>query len=109
MTVPTNNAKTMADVLAMIAAADLSAIKRRDMASSINRICEMAGCSPSDLAAEARALRTALGKIRPARFDVSAKTFSNLKSLLAAALQQVGVLDDMGPGSARRDPAWGRS
>ena len=107
MTVPNNKPKTMAGVLAMIAAADLSATKRRDMISSINRLCEMAGYSASNLPAEAGALRQALQKIHPAKFDVTAKTFSNLKSLLAAALQQVGVFDDMGRGSARRDPTWG--
>ncbi len=107
MTVPNNKPKTMAGVLAMIAAADLSATKRRDMISSINRLCEMAGYSASNLPAEAGALRQALRKIHPAKFDVTAKTFSNLKSLLAAALQQVGVFDDMGRGSARRDPTWG--
>lgn len=66
----------------------------------------MAGRSPSDIPADACALRTELRKIRPAKFGVSAKTFSNQRSLLAAALQQVGALDDTGRGFARRHPDW---
>jgi hypothetical protein len=77
------------------------------MISAINRLCQMAGHSPRDVPAEARALRAELRKIRPARFGVSAKTFSKLRSLLAAALRQAGVLDDMARGVARRHPAWG--
>lgn len=98
---------TLADVLIIVAAANLAPARRRDLISSINRLCEMAGRSPLDMRAEAGALRAELRKIRPARFGVSAKTFSNQKSLLAAALQHAGALDDLGRGSARRHPAWG--
>lgn len=102
-----NKPNTLADVLAIVAAADLAPARRRDLISSINRLCEMAGRSPSDLPAEASALRAELRKIRPTRFGVSAKTFSNLRSALAAALRQAGALDDMSRGFARRHPAWG--
>ena len=97
---------TLADVLAIVASADLVPARRRDMISSINRLCEMAGCSPPTMPADACALRAALGRIRPAKFGVSAKTFSNLRSLLAAALRQAGALDDMGRGFARSHPDW---
>ncbi len=107
MTIPNHKPNTLADVLQMAAAADFDPTRRRDVVSSINRICEMAGRPPSDMSAEARALRAELRKIRPARFGVSAKTFSNQRSLLAAALRQAGALDDMERGSARRHPAWG--
>jgi hypothetical protein len=98
---------TLADVLAIVAAADLAPARRRDMISSINRICEMAGCSPADVPAEASAMRAELRKIRPAKFGVSAKTFSNQRSLLSAALRLAGALDDMERGLARRHPVWG--
>ncbi|MGO9390701.1 hypothetical protein [Rhodoblastus sp.] len=107
MATPKNKPNTLADVLAIVAAADLAPARRRDLISSINRLCEMAGRSPSDVPAEASALRAELRKIRPAKFGVSAKTFSNQRSLLAAALRQAGALDDMGRGFARRHPAWG--
>jgi integrase len=77
------------------------------MASAIRRISEMVGHSPSGMPVEARALREKLQAIHPARFGVSAKTFSNLRSLVAAALRLAGVLDDMSRGLARRDPLWG--
>jgi integrase len=98
---------TLADILVIVTAADFAAARRRDLISSINRVCEMAGRSPSDMPAEASALRAELCKIRPARFGISAKTFSNLRSLLADALRQAGALDDMARGSARRHPMWG--
>ena len=107
MSTPNDMPNTLADVLAIVAAADLAPARRRDMISSINRLCEMAGCSPFEMRAEACALRAELRKIRPAKFGVSAKTFSNLRSCLAAALRQAGVLDDMARGFARRHPAWG--
>ncbi len=86
---------TLADVLAIVAAADLAPVRRRDMISAINRFCEMAGRSPSETPPEACEVRAELRKIRPAKFGVSAKTFSNLKCSLAAALRQAGALDDM--------------
>ena len=107
MATPNDKLNTLADVPALVATADLAPARARDMISAIKRLCEMAGRSPSNTPVEARALRAKLRKIHPARFSVSAKTFSNLKSLLAAALQLAGVLDDMARGFARRHPAWG--
>lgn len=107
MTTLNDKPNTLADVLAIVAAADVAPARRRDMISAINCLCEMAGRSPSDVPAEASALRAELRKIRPARFDVNAKTFSNQKSLVAAALRQAGALDDMDRGFARRHPVWG--
>jgi integrase len=48
-----------------------------------------------------------LSRIRPAAHGVSAKSYSNLKSLLGAALQLAGVIDPSGRGSAKRHPEWG--
>ncbi len=107
MTSPNNKPNSLADVLAIVAAADLAPARRRDMISSINRLCEMAGRSLSAAPAEASAIRAELRKIRPARFGVSAKTFSNQRSLLAAALRQADALDDTERGLARRHPIWG--
>jgi hypothetical protein len=98
---------TLADVLVIIAAADLAPTRRRDMSSAINRLCEMAGHQPLEMPTDAPALRAELRKISPAQFGVSAKTFGNQRSLLAAALQLAGAIDDLGRGFARRHPAWG--
>jgi integrase len=97
----------LAQVLSLIAEADLSANQRRDMTSAINRICEMNDRSaPCSVPAEATALRAVLKKIRPAAFGIGKKTFSNQRSLLAAALLQVGVLDRLGRGCAQHHPTW---
>ena len=48
-----------------------------------------------------------LSRIRPAAHGVSAKSYSNLRSLLAAALELAGVIDPSGRGRAIRHPQWG--
>ena len=98
---------TLADVLALLEEAGLTGTRRRDMVSAINRVCEMAGMTPASVPAEPSVLRDMLSRIRPAAHGVSAKSYSNQRSLLAAALQLAGVIDPSGRGSARRHPEWG--
>ena len=98
---------TLADVLGVIDQAGLTGTRRRDMVSAINRICEMAGTTPASVRAEPAVLKAMLSGIRPAAHGVSAKSYSNLRSLFAAALQLAGVIDPSGRGSARRHPVWG--
>jgi integrase len=97
---------TLADVLAVIDRAGLTGTRRRDMVSAVNRICEMAGTAPASMPAEPPGLRETLSRIRPAAHDVSAKSYSNLRSLLAAALQLAGAVDPLGRGAAKRHPGW---
>jgi integrase len=99
--------RTLADVLALLDEAGLTGTRRRDMVSAIKRLCAMAGTAPATVRAEPPLLREMLARIRPAAHGVSAKSYSNLRSLLAAALQLAGVIDPMGRGSARRDAGWG--
>jgi integrase len=106
MTTPTDKTNTLADVLAIVTAADLARTRRRDMVSAISRFCEMTGRTPASMPAQAQALRTELRKIRPAAFGITAKTFSTMRSALAAALQLAGVLDDLARGLARQHPTW---
>ena len=98
---------TLADVLSLIDQAGPTGTRRRDMISAINRICEMAGTTPASVRAEPPVLKEMLSRIRPAAHGVSAKSYSNLRSLLAAALELAGVIDPSGRGSARRHPEWG--
>jgi hypothetical protein len=44
--------------------------------------------------------------MRPAAHGITAKSYSNLKSLFAAALELVGVIDSLSRGTARRHPEW---
>jgi hypothetical protein len=98
---------TLADVLGLIDRAGLTGTRRRDMVSAINRLCEMAGTSPASVRAEPFVLKDMLSRIRPAAHGVSPKSYSNLKSLFAAALQLAGVIDPSGRGSAKRHTEWG--
>src|SRR5271166_154328 len=98
---------TLADVLDLIDQAGLTGTRRRDMMSAINRICEMAGTAPAGVCAEPPVLKEMLSGIRPAAHGVSAKSYSNLRSLLAAALQLAGVIDPSGRGRAISHSQWG--
>jgi integrase len=98
---------TLADVLDLIDQTGVTGTRRRDMVSAVKRVCEMAGTVPASVRAEPSILKDMLSRIRPAAHDVSAKSYSNLRSLLAAALQLAGVIDPSGRGSARRHPEWG--
>ena len=84
-------AGTLGDVLGVVIhQAGLTGTRRRDMVSAINRICEMAGTTPASVRAEPAVLKDMLSRIRPAAHGVSAKSYSNLKSLFAATLQLAG-------------------
>jgi hypothetical protein len=107
---PVNESKTvgtLADVLDLLDQAGVTGTRRRDMLSAVNRLCEMAGNAPASVRAKPSILKDMLSRIRPAAHGVSAKSYSNLRSLLGAALELAGVIDPSGRGSARRHPEWG--
>ena len=107
MTTNKKTPETGADLLQLVDDGDdLTKGRRRDLKSAINRICEMARVAPAALPTNPVALRPILRKIRPAAHGVSPKTWSNLKSLLGAALQLAGVADAMGSGLALQSPDW---
>jgi hypothetical protein len=93
---------TLADVLSLIDQTGLTGTRRRDMISAIKRICEMAGNTPECVCAGLPVLKEMLSRIRPAAHGVSAKSYSNLRSLLAAALELAGVINPSGRGRAIR-------
>ena len=66
----------------------------------------MVGCNPALLSLDVPTLRGQLAAIRPAAEGISPKTFSNLRTLFASALEWAGVVAFLGRGRARRDPAW---
>lgn len=98
--------RNMADILTAIEMMDLSPNKRRDMSSAINRLCWMAGHAPCDMTVEVAELRTRIAGILPAAHNISAKTFSNIRSLVQAALEAVGILDSRRRGFAVNDDDW---
>jgi integrase len=102
-----NKVVTLADVPAVLEQSGLTGTRRRDMVSAVKRICEMAGTIPASVPTQPSRLRELLSRIRPAAHGVTAKSYSNLRSLLAAALQLAGVIDPLGRGGARQHPVWG--
>jgi integrase len=102
-----NKVVTLADVLPGLEQSGVTGTRRRDMVSAVKRICEMAGTTPATVTTQPPQLRGLLSRIRPAAHGVTAKSYSNLRSLLAAALQLAGVVDPLGRGTARRHPKWG--
>src|SRR5262245_47790192 len=99
-----NSTKTLEDVLRLLVAATINPTRRRDMVSAIKRLCEMAATTPSSVLVDAPRLRALLSGIRPAAHGISAKSYSNLRSLLGASLQLAGVIDSLGRGDGRRHP-----
>jgi integrase len=98
---------TLADVLGPLDQAGLTATRHRDMVSAVKRICAMAGTTPAAVPADPTFVRGMLLAIRPAAHGISAKSYSNVRSLLGAALQLAGVIDPLGRGDGRRHPVWG--
>src|SRR5262245_6211978 len=97
---------TLADVSSLVERLDVTGTRRRDMISAIKRISEMAGTMPANISAQPPHLRKLLCRIRPAAHGVTAKSYSNLRSLLGAALQLARVIDTLGRGTARRHLEW---
>ena len=102
-----NRVGTLADALAIVEQTGPAETRRRDMISAVKRLCEMAGTTPASMPAEPLRLREMLSRIRPAAHGVSAKSYSNLRSLLGAVLQLADVIDSMCRGSAKRHSYWG--
>jgi hypothetical protein len=100
---------TLADVLDLIDQAGLTGTRRRDMISAINRVCEMAGTTPASVSAEPTVLKAMLSGIRPAAHGVSAKSYSNLRSLFRCRAPVGGRHRPVGPGSRHTPPAMGTS
>lgn len=101
-----NTIETAEDLLRFVDEAHLTATRRRDMKSAILRTCEMVGCTPQSLRLNPPIIREMLRKIFPALHGVSSKTWANMRSLFAAALEMAGVIDRLGRGVALRHPVW---
>ena len=99
--------ETAEDLLGLLDVTSLNATPRRDKKSAVKRTCEMAGRAPRSLPLDAPILRETLRKIRPAAHGVSWKTWANIRSAFAKALELAGVIDRMDRGVALRHPLWG--
>jgi hypothetical protein len=95
---------TLADVIARIEQTPtLTATRRRDLMSAIVRMTEMTGvdtrCTPASL----RFMRPLINAVRPAKYNQTPKTWSNLRSNFRAALVQPAPRE-----RKQADPEWSR-
>jgi integrase len=98
---------TIADVIiGVMENADLSPTKRAEFVSALRTICRALGVKPEDLVANMQHLRKALSAVSPAASGLSAKRWSNLKSLTLAALGYAGVRALPGRYRKPLPPAW---
>jgi len=80
--------------------------RRREMKSAINTVCRALGQDPNVLPAEPRQLRPRLSKLTPAMASVSARRWSNTKSLLLKALKCAGLKSMAGRSREPLAPEW---
>jgi integrase len=64
----------------------LSPARRRDLISSVLRICELVGVDPQVTPASLPYMRPLIKEVRPARHDIRPKTWSNLRANFRAAV-----------------------
>lgn len=69
----------------------LSDRQRSDRRSAIKSLARMIGRQPAEVSAQPRVLRRQMEAIAPARFDVSAARWTNIRSLVLNALKIAGV------------------
>lgn len=69
---------------------DLTATQRRDLVSALNRLEQLFQTPLEKLEASPRRMRELLGSASPAQVGVSEKTFANIRSLVAKAVQRYG-------------------
>jgi integrase len=86
---PISTEPTLADVIARHEQdASLSPRRRRDLKSSVLRMSEITGVDPRITPASLRFMRPRINAVRPARNDLTPKTWSNLRSNFRAAVVQ---------------------
>jgi integrase len=98
--------KTLEDVRQRVDSAETPDLRQRKSRSATERICAMASVLPTQVPAEAPAVRALLSKVRPAAHGMMSKTWANLLSRLRRELRMTGVIDPNHQGCPARHPAW---
>jgi integrase len=87
--VPISTVATLADVIARHQQdASLTPKRQRDLKSAVLRMSEMTGVDPKITPASLRFMRSRINAVRPAKYNLTPKTWSNLRSNFRAALVQ---------------------
>src|SRR6516164_4037346 len=80
---------TLADVIARLEQdSSLTPQRRRDLKSAVLRMSEITGVDPRATPASLRFMRPRINAVRPARYHLTPKTWSNLRSNFRAAVVQ---------------------
>src|SRR5215831_4938700 len=87
--VPISVERTLADVIARHKEdASLTPSRRRDLRSAVLRMSEITGVDPRITPASLRFMRPRINAVRPAKYHLTPKTWSNLRSNFRAAVVQ---------------------
>ncbi|SDM08817.1 hypothetical protein, partial [Aliiruegeria lutimaris] len=97
--------QSLADVLDRLTTRDGGSTRHRDQISAVRRVAEMLGRAPADLPCDAPGLRMYLDRIHPAQHQITARTLSNIKANLAAALRAARAIPRNAP-KVPRTAAW---
>ncbi len=98
---------TLADAICRLEADEsLAPTRRRDMISALNSLARIFGHDPVGVPAHTRFLRGRMKDVVPAAHDVGAARWANVRSLVAAALQHLGLASLPGRYTAPLTEAW---
>src|SRR5271166_1320823 len=99
------SAPSLADLLATVAASNLSERKRQELASAVRTTARALGRSPQEIPADARLLGHRLKELAPAAIGISQGRWNNIRSLVRTALT---LTQPVSPGRNRNSllPAW---
>src|SRR5690349_22855540 len=102
--VPISSEPTLADLIVRHEQdASLTPKRQRDLKSAVLRMSEITGVDPRNTPASLRFMRPRINSVRPAKYQLTPKTWSNLRSNFRAAVVQAA------PRQPRRpDAEWSR-
>ena len=81
---------TLADLLAAVATAPMTARRRQDMTSAVRKVAKLIGRDAAEVPADLRTLNANLNKVSPMAVGISTARWNNVRSLLRSALALIG-------------------
>jgi hypothetical protein len=97
---------TFSELIEKVRSSELDHARRRDLLSAVNRYVAMTGTIPSKAFVRVPEIRQKLLEIEPAKSQISAKTWSNLKSNLLAAIELAVAGPVLKTAKVKLSPPW---
>jgi hypothetical protein len=95
---PISTEATLADAIVRIAQDDsLTPKRRRDLKSAVLRMAEMTGADPRIAPASLRFMRPRINAVRPAKYNLTPKSWSNLRAAFRSAVVHAAPRQPMQP------------